>query len=135
MPNTPLTRRQGAGLAKMIIIGLLVQIAVIGYVFYQSYAGREEVVNSQRLGCERGKLDRKANALGWRAAEQARIAEFATEQHLVPSEAKLWLNMPHRPSDPYSLIAARRYDKIATGLENRGRITCAVVYPKPGLLP
>jgi hypothetical protein len=52
MPNTPLTRRQGAGLAKMIIIGLLVQIAVIGYVFYQSYAGREEVVTSQRKGCE-----------------------------------------------------------------------------------
>lgn len=135
MPNTPLTRRQGSGIIQMLLIGFAVQLGILGYVFYQSYVGREDVVKSQRKGCERGKLDREANAEGWRAAERVRLATFANQEHLVVEEAQVWLDEPSRPDDPPDLIAARRYNRIATGLEVRSKIDCAKAYPKAGIFP
>lgn len=110
MPNTPLTRRVGYHLAMLVLVGMIVQLLVIGYVFYQSYAGRVEVVQAQRLGCERGKLDRNDNAEGWRIAEAARRAQGEFE-------------------------VARHYAHIAEGLEARSRINCHVVYPDAGVFP
>jgi len=89
---------------------LLILLVVIGYVFYQSYQGRQDLVESQRAACERGKKDRNANADGWRIAEDARRAEGQFD-------------------------VANKYNKIATGLERRGRINCSIAFPKAGLLP
>lgn len=97
-------------LAIMLLIGMLVQLGVIGYVFYSSYQGRKEVVTSQRAGCKRGKLDRGANATGWRIAQAARAAD---KQFAV----------------------AARYSIIAAGLETRSRIDCAKAYPKASIFP
>lgn len=94
----------------LILIGMLVQLAVIGYVFYSSYEGRKDLVKSQRAGCERGKLDRSANGEGWRIAEGARQA-----------------------SGDYTVAA--QYDIIAVGLEDRSKIICSDVYPKASIFP
>jgi hypothetical protein len=99
--------------AKIVRFGICVLVMfllVIGYVFYQSYQGRADLVQSQRFGCERGKKDRNANARGWRIAEKARVAEG-------------------------ELDVAEQYRKIAAGLERRGRIDCVKAFPKAGLLP
>lgn len=119
----------------MILIGLCVNLAVIGYVFYQSYAGREAVVKATRNGCERGKRDRKANALGWRTAEMARINGVAQQLDITLFEAEKMIKQKPERSDSTDLIAARNYDKIATGLERRSRISCPKAFPKAGLLP
>lgn len=108
MPRMP--HDIGRSLAKLILIGMTVQLLVIGYVFYQSYSGRVDVVESQRKGCKRGKLDRGDNAAGWRIAENARRADGQIE-------------------------VANKYKKIASGLEKRSRIHCDDVYPKASFLP
>lgn len=94
----------------LIVIGMLVQLAVIGYVFYSSYEGRKDLVISQRAGCERGLLDRSANSQGWRIAELARAVtgDFGV---------------------------AEEYDEIASGLEKRSQIICAKAYPKASIFP
>ena len=83
-------------------------LAIIISVWATGYNGRKDLVASQRRGCERGKLDRRAGALGWRTA-QAR----ATSQH----------------QPEYATV----YDNIAAGLEQRSRIDCKKVYPDPPL--
>lgn len=54
-------------LARLIVIGLVAQLGVIGYVFYAGYWGRVETVKNQRIACERNELDRADNAAFQRA--------------------------------------------------------------------
>lgn len=110
MPDTPITNRAGRSLTQLILIGLVLQVSVVGYVFVTSYSGRKALVASQRGGCERSKLDRLANAQGWRNAEKARRADG-------------------------QIALADEYARIAHGLEKRGRIVCSTVFPKASLLP
>lgn len=91
-------------LAKLIMAGMLVQLAVIVYVAYATSQWHDSLVQSQRDGCERIKLDRVANARGWRIAEDARRA--------TGDEA-----------------VALRYGKLADSLEERSEINCRVAYP------
>jgi hypothetical protein len=94
----------------VILIFLAVQLLLIGYVFYQSYQGRADVVYNARRGCERGKLDRNANAEGWRIAEAARRHDG-------------------------QIAVANKYARIASGQEKRSRINCNKAYPKAGVFP
>lgn len=91
---------------------VLALVIILGAVWSSSYAGRQALIKSQRAACERGKLDRAANAEGWRTAERARRA---TGTHA-------------------DLIVAELYDRIATGLEARARIDCKEVFPDARLL-
>lgn len=97
-------------LAKLIVLGLIVHLFIIGYVFWQSYEGRVHLVESQREGCERIKNDRIANAEGWRIAQAARRASGDIE-------------------------VAVRYGKLARNLEARSNIDCSVVFPKAEIIP
>jgi hypothetical protein len=94
----------------LIVIGMVVQLGVIAFVVYSSYQGRVDLVQSQRAGCERGKLDRGANAQGWRIAEAARRRDGEFD-------------------------VANRYHKIADGLEARSQIVCRKVFPDAGVFP
>lgn len=105
-----MTDRTALNLGKLIIIGMAIQLLVIGYVFYQSYQGRSDVIHSQRLGCSRGKKDRKSNAKGWRIAQDAREADG-------------------------DILVAKKYGRLASDLEGRAKINCHTAFPKAGLLP
>lgn len=98
------------GLAKIVVLGMLVQLMVIGYIFVASHSTSDTIVNAARAGCERNKRDRRANAEGWRIAQSARWAsgDFAV---------------------------SRRYGKLASQLESRSRLNCKKTYPKARLLP
>lgn len=100
----------GRKVVRLMIGAMICLLLVVAYVFYQSYEGRANVVTAQRAACERGKKDRNANAEGWRIAQAARNADGQTE-------------------------VARKYSKIAAGLERRGRINCEKAFPKAGLIP
>lgn len=82
-------------------------IAIVLAIWVTSFQGRADLVQSQREGCSRGKLDRAANAEGWRIAEAARRAEGQTD-------------------------VAARYARIAASLEARAKINCAERFPDPG---
>lgn len=97
-------------LAKLIFLCMVVQLLVILYVGWSSYSGRQDLVESQRNGCNRGKMDRAANARGWRIAEAARRAEGQE-------------------------VVAEAYQNIAEGLEERARIDCIDAFPKARIVP
>lgn len=122
MPQTPLTRRQGALLVKVIISGMLVQLAVIFYVGYSSYTGRQTVVNSQRKGCERGKRDRKANA-DFQVAHTKYIERLVLAKSVPPDVRRS------------ASEAVRTYKRTSADLTKRAKIDCSTVYPKVRLLP
>lgn len=97
-------------LAELVVIGMVVQLLVICYVGYSSYTARVDLIESQRAGCERGKLDRSVNAQGWRIAEKARRDEKQTD-------------------------TAIKYAAIATSLEQRALTNCQEAFPDAELLP
>lgn len=103
-----MSEKTAHNLAKLSVIGLVIQLSVIVYVCYSNYQGRVTTVENQRGGCSRSKQDRSANASGWRIAEEARRADGQLE-------------------------VAKKYAKIARGLERRARINCAAAFPKARL--
>lgn len=127
--------RNSRRLVQLILIGFLLQLMVICYIFYQSYQGRVDIVHSQRAGCERGKLDRNANARSWRKAERARLNTVAEDLHISYAKAEKLITTKPSVSDSFDLQAAREYDKTATGQEQRSRISCTKAFPKAGFLP
>lgn len=97
-------------LAKLIFLLMIIQLGVIFYIGLSSYQGRQDLVKTQRAGCSRGKLDRAANAQGWRIAEEARRADG-------------------------QLVVAKAYSDIAEELEERSRIDCIDAFPKARIIP
>jgi hypothetical protein len=97
-------------LGKLILIGMAVQLVVLGYVFYTDYQGRKDLVTATREGCGRDKKDREANAEGWRIAEAARREEDQND-------------------------VANRYARIASGMEERAKINCDQRYPPASFFP
>lgn len=106
-------------MARLIVLGMIVQLFVIGYVFYQSYEGRVHVVVAQRAGCERSKLDRKAviilgqNTLD-NFKETDRIRGKATAERLK---------------------AEGEIEGALAGLKIRSEVVCSNAFPTAGVLP
>jgi hypothetical protein len=96
----------------LVLIAMLVQLFVIGYVFYSTYLDRISLVDYQRGGCERAKLDRTVNSRGWRIAEGAR-------------------------RNNGELDVANEYAAIARSLETRTgeNLNCDEAFPKEGIFP
>lgn len=141
MGDLYMSHEMGEKLVKLIIGGLLLILAVIALVFAQSYLGRHNLeeaeekarvalVDSQRGGCERAKLDRRANAMGWRTAQSARMNSVSESLDISIFEVRKLLAEEPKPDDPFDLVAARKYDFIATELEARSMIDCSVAFPK-----
>lgn len=102
-------RRAQRIIVRVIVCQTLATVVLVFAVFYSNYQGRIGLWESQVRGCERAKLDRAANARGWRTA-QARSASQG--QH------------------GFSAI----YEDIADSLGQRSRISCAEAFPKPTIL-
>jgi hypothetical protein len=123
MPNQPISNKTAAGLTKFLMIIGVVVLAMWGYVLYQSYQGRVDLVRAERGGCVRTEKNGIANAKGWRAAETARLEAFMKTSHLTEVQA-------HK-----ILFQKRKYDRIANDLEVRSSIDCTKAFPKASLLP
>ena len=122
-------------LTRLVLVCFLVMMAVLLYVLWQSYEGRVDLVTYSRAECERGKNDRDANARGWRTAQAARTAYVARALRvtIITAETMIW--QEPKPDDNADLIAARNYNEIASGLEERSKIDCTKVFPKASLVP
>lgn len=107
-------------LAKLVVIGMIVQLGVIGYVFVTDYHGRRDGIISAREGCERDKLDRKAAA----ELNDALLQSFDASQKKVPK-----IRSKER------LEAVERIRKSNDGLKLRAAIDCHKRYPAASLLP
>lgn len=122
-------------LASLVVVGMVVQLGVIVYVKVTDYQGEKRDVTNLRNRCELNKIDRGANARGWRTAQTARMNSVAEDLDISLDKVKqLVKNQPKSlPSDSFDLVAAKEYDKIAAGLEQRSRISCAKAFPKAKL--
>lgn len=120
MPH--ISREAGRSLVRLILIGMAVQLIVIFYVGWESYAGRVNLVKSQRAGCERGKLDRTDNADFQRAHTKyiTSVTDAASVKEDVKSAAR---------------EAVQTFRRTSEELTQRAHIICADVYPKASLLP
>ena len=105
-----MTNENAFRLGALILMGMVIQLMVIGYVFYTDYKGREQTVEAARKGCERDKVTRAANAQGWRNAEAARLAEGQED-------------------------VAAEYSDIALQLEMAADIDCNIEYPEARFIP
>lgn len=105
-----------SSVARLLVIMILVQFAVLAYVYVSFDQTRNAQVTSQREECERGKLDRRANARFQRA--QRDYIGKVTRAVSVKEDVK---------------VAAREARKTfidtASELTHRSKINCKEVFP------
>lgn len=122
MPNTPMTKQTGQRVVQVVVIGMLVQLAVIGYVFYSAYARRVDATKNNRAACERNKLDR-TDVADFQKAQTVYITSV-TGAASVKEDVKR---------------AARKailtFDRTSQGLTERSKIDCTKAFPDPTLFP
>jgi hypothetical protein len=126
---TSISHGQAQRVTRLVIGCMLLLLVVIAFVAYSSYASRLDLVDAQRAGCERTKIDRVANAEGWRTAQTARMSTVAKEMGISVDEVKKLLDAKPKPGDLPDLVAARRYNKVASDLEGRSKLDCKVAFP------
>ena len=97
-------------IAKLMLIIMVTQLFVLGYTFYTDYSGRKAISNAARVGCERDRRSRIANATGWRIAEDAR-------------------------QQSGDISVANRYSQLAETLEEASRADCNKEFPKASIIP
>lgn len=120
-PYSPIERAV-RDLRGLLISFVVVAVLVVGYVLWQSYEGRVDIVNGQRSACERGKLDRMDNAEGWTAH-----STYIQSVILAPSVKE--------DVKTAARVAQGHYDKISASLTDRSHIDCESAYPSASLMP
>ena len=82
-----LSRADGAKIVKLLITGMISFLFLVSYVFFQSYQGRFDLVDSQRAACEAAKKDRMKTSNGWQAQGDYKLAAyFERRSHVNCSE-------------------------------------------------
>jgi hypothetical protein len=122
MPRTPIARSTANRLVLLILVGMAVQLLVVGYVFFQAYFSRVTVVNNQRSGCERGKLDRRDSA-DFQTAQKVYIDKVVLAQSVKPDVKKA------------ARTAVKTFTRTSASLDKRSRIDCTKAFPSARLLP
>jgi hypothetical protein len=107
---------------RVVVIGLVVQLAVIGYVFYSGYKSRVETVTFQRAACERGKLDRKDNA-----DFQVAHTEYIRK---VTGAASV-----HEDVKKAARTAIKTFERTSQRLSKRAVLKCQAAIPNATLFP
>lgn len=101
---------------------MIIQLGVIGYVFYQSYTGRAEVVKASRKGCDRSKLDRQ-DIVSFEQAQSDYIHKVTMAVSVKPDVKKA------------ANVALTKFKSSILSLSKRATINCTQAFPKAGLLP
>lgn len=115
-------KETGENLTKLVIGCMVCMVLVVLYVWYSSYAGRQDLSESQRAGCERGKLDRIDNAAFQRAHKKYidKVVLAKSVEEDVKEAAR---------------EAVLTYNRTAANLSKRSKINCQKAIPKARLIP
>jgi hypothetical protein len=103
-------------LATLVIILLLVQVTMVIWVNNEANEGRSALVDSQRDGCERSKLDRKAtsNFQNTHSEYIRKVTGAASVKEDVKEAAR---------------EALKVYRKTSASLNSRANINCKEAFP------
>lgn len=107
-------------LGELVVLGMTIQLLVIGYVFYTDYRGRERAILASREGCERDKLDRTASVV---LNKNILIAFQETDKNRLT------------PPSHRRMVALNKINATTAGLDARARINCVQRYPEASLFP
>lgn len=129
MDDICMTSETGRKLVTLFIGLMVLFLVLVGYVAYDSHVGRHDLIDSQRSGCERAKLDRKNNIVGWQTAQNARMQAAAKELGLSLNRVEPMLFADPKSDDIPDLVAARRYYRITIELEKTSKINCKEAFP------
>lgn len=121
-----LTPAIGAKIVKLVIAGMLAFLLLLGYVFIQSYVGRhnlakaehtarQELVDTQRAGCNRAKRDRAAAIVTY----QSILMAFQETDKQIPG-----------PITELRLDAEIGIKTSIDDLKKRSEIDCVKEFPK-----
>lgn len=117
--------RRVLGTIKVLAVLFFVLYALgIGYTLRQSYKGREDLVGSQRQGCERGKVTAAADGTAWFMASIRAASSYATA--VAEMDA---------PGMATHLPAAVVYRTTDAAKFLRAVLDCSEAYPSPSLRP
>jgi hypothetical protein len=119
--DVELTHRQRELLIRFLGVMILALIVLFVTVCLASYQARLEIVKTQRVGCERGKKDRAANAAAWTAHSVyiTKVTAAKSVQEDVKRAAR---------------IASRTYVGVSADLRRRAALSCKTAYPDPPFL-
>ena len=110
-------------LGVLIVLGMIIQLIVIGYVVYSQYEGRKDSVTNLRAGCERGKKDRRDNARIARAdADNWHQAALVRRK-----DGDIDVATVYEGNSLRQLLSAE-------SLTERSKINCAQAFPKASVL-
>jgi hypothetical protein len=109
-------------LAKLVLIGLVVQLLVIGYVFYSGYQTHANNIRNQRAGCERNKQDR-ADSAAFQTAQTVYINK-------VTGAASVKEDVKRAARE-----ARKTFDRTSASLTARSKIDCKKAFPDATLFP
>lgn len=65
MGDIYMTKEMGAKIMKLVIAGMVAFLFLVGYVFFQSYQGRSDLVAAERLDCEGAKRAQLESSQAW----------------------------------------------------------------------
>jgi hypothetical protein len=117
---TDMTANNGYRLAKLVVIGMVVQLVVIGYVFWVDHKARTTVVTAARAACELSKQDRVASVV----LRENILEVFEESQKSVKP-----INSPERK------IALDKINRTTVEVKDRSKIDCNAAFPKASLIP
>lgn len=112
----------GERLTRLVLACMFCMLLSVAYVCYSSYQGRVALVDSQRAGCERGKLDRIDNAAFQRAHK------IYIDRVVLAQSVKADVKRAARE-------AVITYNRTAESLSKRAKINCQTAIPKASLIP
>lgn len=113
-----------SSLVRLILILFFVQLALVSYVFYQSYAGRQDTVEVQRKACrERGSVANQANA-DFQNAHTKYITKVIFKSPSVQEDVK-----------DHAREAVKTFRKTSKTLTDLANIDCEEAYPNASFFP
>lgn len=115
-------KETGERLTKLVLACMVCMVLVVAYVWYSNYQGRQALVQSQRAGCERGKLDRIDNA-AFQRAHKIYIDKVVLAQSVKEDVKKA------------ARDAVKTYNRTAASLSRRSKINCRKEIPKARFIP
>ncbi len=121
-PEARADRKAAKTFLRLMVFQTLAIIAVIGFVMWSGYEGRKALRDSTLAGCERGKLDRGANADGWTAHNTyiGKVTSADSVKEDVKSAAR---------------EAQSTYERISLELRRRAEIVCEDAFPPVSFWP
>lgn len=122
--NTPISNASAEKLTRLIIMSMVLNLLIVGYIFIQDYRGRQTLVTASRKACnERGRAANQANA-DFQNAQTRYIRQVIFQSPSVESDVR-----------GHAKEAVKTFKRTSAILTDLANTNCEQAYPGAKLLP